>query len=52
MIDKQFVSEFEEIYLIKGYYPKQISVPRLENEITYARMHNEENFFGGVNHDR
>ncbi len=36
-IDRQFVSEYEEIYLKLGYYPRQIVIPRLENEITYAR---------------
>jgi len=47
-IDRQFVSEYEEVYIRLGYHPRQIVIPRLENEITYARIHNEVNFFDGV----
>ena len=43
-VDKQFVSEYEEIFNRLGHHPKGIKIPATVHE-TYARINNEFNFF-------
>lgn len=44
-VDRQFVSEYEEVYNQLGYYPRDVVIPCVTVHQTYARMHNEVNFF-------